>query len=54
MSEKTMILLGVILGSIIGGYAPCLLGADSLSIVSLLGSAAGGILGLWIAYKLTR
>jgi outer membrane lipoprotein SlyB len=54
MSDKKMILLGVVFGSFVGGYAPCLVGADSLSITSLFGSAAGGILGLWISYKLTR
>jgi len=30
------------------------MGADSLSFTSLLGSIVGGILGIWIAYALTR
>jgi len=49
-----MILFGMIIGSFAGGYILSLLGADSFSLISLLGSVAGGILGLWIAYTLTR
>jgi len=49
-----MIMLGMIVGSFAGGYMPSLLGADSFSLTSLLGSVAGGILGIWIAYTLTR
>ena len=54
MSRKTMIMIGMIIGSIAGGYLPGLLGADGFSLTSLLGSGAGGILGIWIAFQLTR
>lgn len=54
MSRKTMIMIGMIIGSIAGGYLPGLLGADAFSPTSLLGSGAGGILGIWIAFQLTR
>jgi hypothetical protein len=54
MSRKTMIMIGMIIGSIAGGYLPGLLGADAFSLSSLLGSGAGGILGIWIAFQLTR
>ena len=50
MSRKAMIMFGMIIGSLAGGYLPGLLGADGLSLVSLLGSGAGGILG----FQLTR
>lgn len=40
-------------GSVAGGYIPALLGIDDLSMISLLGSFVGGILGIWIAYKLS-
>jgi uncharacterized membrane protein YeaQ/YmgE (transglycosylase-associated protein family) len=49
-----MIMLGMIIGSSAGGYMPTLLGADAFSLTSLLGSVAGGILGIWLAYMLTR
>jgi hypothetical protein len=51
MSRKKFILIGVVMGSMVGGYAPMLFGADSIS-VSLLGNAIGGFLGILGAYKL--
>jgi len=51
MSRKKFIFIGVVIGSIAGGYVPLLLGADSIS-ASLLGSTIGGFLGIWGAYKL--
>jgi outer membrane lipoprotein SlyB len=54
MSRKTMIMIGMIIGSVAGGYLSGLLGADAFSLTSLLGSVAGGILGIWIAFQLTR
>ena len=54
MSRKVMITFGMIIGSFAGGYLPGLLGADGFSLASLLGSGAGGILGTWIAFQLTR
>jgi hypothetical protein len=54
MSRKSMIMLGMIIGSFAGGYVPTLLGVDVFSLSSLLGSVAGGILGIWLAYTLTR
>jgi hypothetical protein len=52
MSRKKMILLGMVVGSIAGGYLPALFGFDGL-MVSLLGSSIGGIIGIWIGYKLS-
>jgi uncharacterized membrane protein YeaQ/YmgE (transglycosylase-associated protein family) len=49
-----MIMLGMIIGSVAGGYVPSLMGVDSFSLTSLLGSIVGGILGIWVAYTLTR
>lgn len=52
MSKKTLISAGVIIGSIIGGYLPLLFGAGLLSYSSVLFSGVGGILGIWVGYKL--
>jgi len=52
MSRKSMIMLGMIIGSFAGGYMPTVLGADAFSLTSLLGSVAGGILGISLAYML--
>jgi len=51
MSSKSIIMLGMVVGSIIGGYIPVLFGASFLSLWSLLGSAVGGLFGIWITYK---
>jgi len=50
MSRKKLIMLGMVVGSIAGGYLPALFGLDDL-MVSLLGSILGGIIGIWIGYK---
>jgi len=39
-------------GSIAGGYIPAFFGIDDL-MISLLGSTIGGILGIWIGFKLS-
>jgi hypothetical protein len=51
MSRRKFIIIGMLIGSIAGGYAPILLGADSFS-ASLIGSTIGGLLCIWGAYKL--
>ncbi len=45
MSRKSLIILGMIIGSIIGGYVPVLFGSSLLSYSSLI--------GIWITYKFT-
>jgi uncharacterized membrane protein YeaQ/YmgE (transglycosylase-associated protein family) len=50
MSRKKLIMIGMIVGSMVGGYLPALFGFDEL-LVSLLGSFIGGIIGVWIGYK---
>ncbi len=52
MSQKKLIMLGMIAGSVAGGYVPSLWGADDF-VTALLGGLVGGILGIWIAYKLS-
>ena len=41
------------IGSIVGGYIPVWLGSEFLSFSSILGNGIGGILGIYIVYKLT-
>lgn len=47
-----MIILAMVVGSIAGGYMPALFSTDDL-MISLLGSFVGGILGIWIGFKLS-
>jgi len=44
-------MIAMVIGSIAGGYAPILFGADSI-YASLIGSAIGGFLAIWGAFKL--
>jgi membrane protein YqaA with SNARE-associated domain len=50
MSRKKLIMLGMVVGSVAGGYLPALFRFDGL-MVSLLGSLIGGIIGIWMGYK---
>ena len=53
MSTKKAIWICVLAGSIIGGYIPILLFHSSfLSMTSLLGNGAGGIIGIWVGMKI--
>jgi hypothetical protein len=53
MSRKKFILLGLLAGSFIGGYAPSLFGVDDL-MISLAASAAGSALGIWLGYRCSQ
>ena len=53
MSRKTIITMGMIIGSFAGGYVAALFGAEAISFSSFLGSTAGGIFGIWIAFKVS-
>ena len=53
MSRKAIIIMGMIGGSFAGGYAAILFGIEAISFPSLLASTAGGILGIWIAFKVS-
>ena len=54
MSQKTLIFLGMTIGSAIGGCIPMLWGSGALSMSEVLLSAIGGIAGIWAGYKLSR
>ncbi len=51
--DKKLIVLMAGVGGTVGGYLPVLLGAGSLSGWSLLGGFIGGILGIFLGYKLS-
>ena len=54
MPSKKLIGLGMVVGSMAGGYLPVLFGASGFSFTSLLTSALGAVAGIYIAYKLTQ
>jgi uncharacterized membrane protein YeaQ/YmgE (transglycosylase-associated protein family) len=54
MESKSLIYLGSIIGGVIGGYVPTLWGASPLSFSAIICSAIGGILGIYIFFKISR
>ena len=54
MVSKTLIWIGVFIGSSLGGFIPSLFGADLLSYWGLIGSSVGGLLGIWAGAKLSN
>ncbi|MBI3627815.1 MAG: hypothetical protein HY220_03700 [Candidatus Sungbacteria bacterium] len=54
MSRKSLIWIGLFVGSMIGGFIPELWGAGIFSFSGTLGSAVGTILGVWLAFKISN
>jgi uncharacterized membrane protein YeaQ/YmgE (transglycosylase-associated protein family) len=52
MPRKKLIMLGMFAGSIAGGYLPSLFGSEGV-MISLLSGFIGGLIGIWIGYKLS-
>jgi hypothetical protein len=44
----------MVVGSVVGAYLPVLFGASSFGFVSLFSGAAGGVIGIWIALRISR
>jgi len=51
---KKFIILGMVLGSCAGSYAPIIWGGGLFSLTSVLFGALGGFAGIWAGYKLAR
>ncbi len=50
--QKLFVTLGMIVGSVAGGYLPMLFGAGLFSIASVVTSTIGALLGIYIGYRL--
>lgn len=53
MSFKSLVMIGMVTGSIIGSYVPVLFGAGLFSYASVIGGGVGGVLGIYVAYKIS-
>lgn len=49
--SKTFIMIGLFLGSIAGGYVPLLWGGSVFSFSSIIFSAIGALVGIWLGFK---
>jgi hypothetical protein len=54
MESKRVIYIGMGIGGAIGGYIPALWGDSYFSFWSVLFNAIGAVIGIYIAFKLTR
>lgn len=54
MDAKKAVMLGMTIGTMVGGYLPSFFGVSLFSPISLLGNVAGGLIGIYIAYKLVN
>jgi hypothetical protein len=54
MDSKKIIWLLMFVGGTAGSYLPLLWGSSQFSFASIFGSALGGILGIWIGFKITN
>lgn len=52
MGTKSLVTLFMFIGSLLGGYLPVLFGVNALSFTSVITSAIGGIIGVWIGYRI--
>lgn len=52
--NKLLIGIGMFLGSTIGSYIPILWGGSLFSITSILWSVIGGLVGIWIGYRISK
>ena len=53
MSRKGLLLLGASAGTFIGSIAPSLWGGDLFSPSAILIATIGGLVGIWVVYKIT-
>jgi hypothetical protein len=54
VSSKSLIWIFLGIGSTIGGFIPTLWGDSFFSVWSVILTAVGGILGIYIGYKLSN
>ncbi|MCL5003954.1 MAG: hypothetical protein M1352_01640 [Patescibacteria group bacterium] len=54
MSTKTFVFLGMILGSIVGGYLPAFFGVGIFSFSSIILSGLGALAGIYLAYRISK
>lgn len=54
MNAKPLIMVCMLIGSTVGSYVPSLWGVGWLSFTSVLFSGIGGLVGIWVGFKLSR
>ncbi len=52
--DSKLIWLGMLVGSVAGGYVPLLWGDSAFSLSAVFTSGIGAMLGIYLAWKITR
>jgi hypothetical protein len=52
MSTKTLIWIGLTIGSTAGSYIASLFDPNIFSMWGVIASAIGGLIGIWLGYKM--
>jgi hypothetical protein len=52
--QKFLINFGMVAGTLIGNCIPALWGAGMFSISGILLSMLGGVLGIWLGYRISQ
>lgn len=51
--NKSLAYIFILIGGVIGSYAPVLFGQSAFSVAGVLGGGIGALAGLWLAFKLS-
>ncbi len=54
MQSRSLVWLGLTVGSTLGSFVPELWGSSFLSFSSVIFTAIGGIAGIWVGFKITQ
>lgn len=54
MNSKSLIWIFMAIGSVVGGYIPTLWGEGMFSFSSIFLTAVGGIIGIYLGFKLSQ
>lgn len=52
MEKQKLVWFGVFVGSTVGGFIPTLWGDSFMSMSSVIFTAIGGFLGIWLGWKI--
>ena len=46
-----MIIFGMVIGSLVGGYIPTFFGAGIFSVFSIITGTIGAFIGIWLVFR---
>jgi outer membrane lipoprotein SlyB len=52
--QRAPIWVGMVVGSVLGGWVPTVVGADAVSFASVVGGTVGGIAGIVLGWMVSK